>query len=74
MEALLSVDAAWAPTDLADADHPGAVIRMLEAASGAEVVRLEAEEVTSGVLRTDLGARWSRRSVVRLRRPSRSSC
>ena len=39
------------PADLADADHPGAVIRMLGAASGAEVVGLEAEEVASGVLR-----------------------
>jgi hypothetical protein len=51
MEALLSADVAWSPADLADADHPGAVIRMLGAASGAEVVGLEAEEVASGVLR-----------------------
>jgi hypothetical protein len=51
MEALLSADVAWSPTDLADADHPGAVIGMLGAASGAEVVGLEAEEVASGVLR-----------------------
>lgn len=51
MEALLSADVAWSPTDLADADRPGAVIGLLEAASGAEVVRLEAEEVASGVLR-----------------------
>jgi LytR cell envelope-related transcriptional attenuator len=51
MEALLSADVAWSPTDLADADHPGAVIRMLGAASGAQVVRLEAEEVSGGVLR-----------------------
>jgi LytR cell envelope-related transcriptional attenuator len=51
MEALLSADVAWSPTDLADAKHPGAVIRMLGAPSGAQVVRLEAEEVTSGVLR-----------------------
>jgi hypothetical protein len=51
MEALLSADMAWSPTDVADADHPAAVIRMLGAASGAQVVRLEAEEVTGGVLR-----------------------
>ncbi len=51
MESLLSADVAWSPTDLTDADHPGAVIRMLGAASGAEVIRLEAEEVASGVLR-----------------------
>jgi len=51
MEALLSADVAWSSTDLADVDRPGAVIRMLGAASGAEVVRLEAEEVASGVLR-----------------------
>jgi hypothetical protein len=51
MEALLSADVAWSSTDLTDADRPGAVIGMLEAASGAEVVRLEAEEVASGVLR-----------------------
>jgi hypothetical protein len=51
MEALLSADVAWSPADLADADHPGAVIRTLGAASGAEVVRLEAAEVASGVLR-----------------------
>jgi hypothetical protein len=51
MEALLSADVAWSSTDLADADRPGAVIGMLEAASGAEVVRLVAEEVASGVLR-----------------------
>jgi hypothetical protein len=42
MEALFSADVAWSPTDLAEADHPGAVIRMLDAASGAQVVRLEA--------------------------------
>ena len=51
MEALLSADVAWSSTDLTDADRPGAVIGMLEAASGAEAVRLEAEEVASGVLR-----------------------
>ncbi len=51
MEALLSADVAWSPSDLSDADHPGAVIRMLRAASGAEVVELEADEVASGVLR-----------------------
>ncbi len=51
MESLLSADMAWSSTDLTDADHPGTVIRMLGAASGAEVVRLEAEEVASGVLR-----------------------
>jgi len=51
MEALLSADVAWSSTDLADVDRPGTVIRMLGAASGAEVVRLEAEEVASGVLR-----------------------
>ena len=51
MEALLSADVAWSSTDLADADRAGAVIGMLEAASGAEVVTLEAEEVASGVLR-----------------------
>jgi hypothetical protein len=51
MEALLAADVAWSPSDLADAEHPGAVIRTLGAASGAEVVRLEADEVASGVLR-----------------------
>lgn len=51
MEALLSADVAWSSTDLTDADRPGAVIGMLKAASGAEAVRLEAEEVASGVLR-----------------------
>jgi len=51
MEALLAANVAWSASDLADADHPGAVIRLLGAASGAEVVRLEAEEVASGVLR-----------------------
>jgi hypothetical protein len=44
MEALFSADVAWSPTDLAEADHPGAVIRMLGAASGAQVAGLEAEE------------------------------
>jgi hypothetical protein len=43
MEALFSADVAWTPTDLAEADHPGAVIRMLGAASGTQVVGLEAE-------------------------------
>jgi LytR cell envelope-related transcriptional attenuator len=52
IEALLSADAAWSPSDLADADDPDAVIRVLEDASGAEVVTLEAEEVASGMLRT----------------------
>jgi LytR cell envelope-related transcriptional attenuator len=52
MEALLSADAAWSPSALADADDPDAVIRVLEDASGGEVVTLEAEEVASGMLRT----------------------
>ena len=44
MDALFSADVAWSPTDLAEADHPGAVIRMLRAASGAQVVGLEVDE------------------------------
>jgi hypothetical protein len=52
MEALLSADEAWSPSDLADTDDPDAVIRVLEDASGAEVVTLETEEVASGMLRT----------------------
>jgi LytR cell envelope-related transcriptional attenuator len=52
MEALLSADEAWSPSDLADTDDPDAVIRVLEDASGAEVVTLEADEVASGMLRT----------------------
>lgn len=59
MEALFSADVTWSPVDLADADHPGAVIRMLGAASGGKVVRLEAEEVgerrAPGEARSDLG-------------------
>ncbi|HET7929554.1 MAG TPA: LytR C-terminal domain-containing protein [Actinomycetota bacterium] len=51
MEALLSADVAWSPTDLADADDPGAMARILEDASGAQVVTLDADEVASGVLR-----------------------
>jgi hypothetical protein len=77
MEALQSAGVAWSPADLADADHPGAVIRTLGAASGAEVVRLEAEEVASGVLRATPN-QVSRALVAafsgRRRRPSRSSC
>ena len=53
MEALLAADVAWSPADLADAEHPGSVVRMLEAASGAQVATLEAEEVASGVFRAD---------------------
>ena len=53
MQALLSADVTWSPTDLADAEHPGTVIRMLEAAAGAEVATLEAEEVASGILRAN---------------------
>jgi hypothetical protein len=51
MEALLSADVAWSPTDLADADDPDAVARVLGDASGGQVVRLDAEEVASGMLR-----------------------
>ena len=51
MEALLSADVAWSPSDLADADDPDAMAGVLEDASGAHVVRLDAEEVASGMLR-----------------------
>jgi hypothetical protein len=51
MEALLSAGVVWSPTDLADADDPDVVARVLEDASGGQVVRLDAEEVASGVLR-----------------------
>lgn len=51
MEALLSADVAWSPSDLADADDPDAMARVLEDASGAHVVTLDAEEVASGMLR-----------------------
>ena len=51
MEALLSADVAWSASDLADADDPDAMARMLEDASGAQVVTLDAEEVASGMLR-----------------------
>jgi len=50
MEALLSADVAWSPSDLADADDPDAMARVLEDASGAQVVTLDAEEVASGML------------------------
>jgi LytR cell envelope-related transcriptional attenuator len=51
MEALLSAGVAWSPSDLADADDPDAMARVLEDASGAHVVTLDAEEVASGMLR-----------------------
>ena len=51
MEALLSADVAWSPADLADADDRDAVARVLGDASGGQVVRLDAEEVASGMLR-----------------------
>jgi hypothetical protein len=51
LEALLSADVAWAPTDLAEADHPGTVVRALSAAAGSNVATLQADEVASGVLR-----------------------
>lgn len=51
MEALLAAHVGWSPDDLADAEHPAAVVRMLEDASEARVVTLEAEEVASGVFR-----------------------
>ncbi len=53
MGSLLSADVAWSPSDLADAEHPGSVVRMLEAASGAQVAALETEEVASGVSRAN---------------------
>jgi len=53
MESLLAADVAWSPSDLAVAEHPGSVVRMLEAASGAQVVTLEAEEVATGVFRAN---------------------
>jgi len=53
MEALLAADVAWSPADLADAGHPASVVRMLEAASGAQVTTLQAEEAASGVFRAD---------------------
>ena len=51
MEALLSAGVAWSPSDVADADDPDAMARVLEDASGAHVVTLDAEEVASGMLR-----------------------
>ena len=53
MESLLAADVVWSPADLVEAEHPVSVVRMLEAASGAQVTTLEAEEVASGVFRAD---------------------
>jgi hypothetical protein len=53
MESLMAADVVWSPADLVDAEHPVSVVRMLEAASGAQVTTLEAEEVASGVVRAD---------------------
>lgn len=52
LEALLSADVAWAPSDLAEAERPGTVVRALSAAAGSNVVTLQADEVASGILRT----------------------
>jgi LytR cell envelope-related transcriptional attenuator len=51
LEALLSADVAWAPTDLAEAERPGTVVRALSAAAGSNVATLQADEVASGILR-----------------------
>ena len=51
LEALLSADVAWAPTDLADGERPGTVVRALSAAAGSSVVTLQADEVASGIFR-----------------------
>jgi len=51
LEALMSADAAWAPTDLAEAERPGTVVRALSAAAGSNVATLLADEVASGVFR-----------------------
>jgi hypothetical protein len=51
LEALLSADVAWAPTDLADAERPGTVVRALSAAAGSNVTTLQADDVASGILR-----------------------
>ncbi len=51
LEALLSADVAWAPTDLAEAERPGTVVRVLSAAAGSNVATLQADEVASGILR-----------------------
>jgi hypothetical protein len=53
MGSLLAADVVWSPAELVDAEHPVSVVRMLEAASGAQVTTLEAEEVASGVVRAD---------------------
>lgn len=44
---------AWAPTDLPDADSPTAVVEALNAARGARVMVLSAEEVAAGISRAD---------------------
>jgi hypothetical protein len=49
--ALLSADVAWAPTDLAEAERPGTVVRALSAAAGSNVATLQADEVSSGIFR-----------------------
>ena len=51
LEALLSADVAWAPSDLAEAERPGTVVRALSAAAGSNVATLQADEVASGILR-----------------------
>jgi hypothetical protein len=51
LEALLSADVAWAPTDLADAERPATVVRALSAAAGSNVAILQADEVASGIFR-----------------------
>ena len=51
LEALLSADVAWAPTDLAEADHPGTVVRALSAAAGSNVATLQTDEAAAGILR-----------------------
>ena len=77
MEALLSADVAWSPSDLADADDPDAMARVLEDASGAHVVTLDAEEVASGAAQAtpeQVSGALVEAFGVRQRRPYPSSC
>ena len=55
LEALLSSDVDWSSLDLADAEHPGAVVRALSAAAGSDVTTLQVDEVASGIFRADPG-------------------
>jgi hypothetical protein len=52
LEAMFAVGVEWTSADLADAEHPGSVVRALAGAAGSGVAILQVDEVANGAFRS----------------------